>query len=199
MRSLRRVVVVLLAAAIAYPVWLGYLIWNQSHKDQYHWADAIVVLGAAQYNGSPSPVFKARLDHALYLYRQDLSDAIIVTGGKQPGDRFTEAQAATMYLVERGVPVGSILGENKGRNTLQSLENVWEIADDRGMSTVLLVSDPLHSQRVKTIATDLGFTHAYTSPDSYLDLHRSRLTKLAQLLHEIGSLGLYELYERWTH
>ena len=95
-------VVVLLIAA--YPVWLAFTIWRQSHRDELHRADAIVVLGAAQYNGVPSPVFKARLDHARFLYNNGYSHTVIVTGGKEPGDNFTEAQAARKYLESQGIP-----------------------------------------------------------------------------------------------
>src|ERR671914_98062 len=101
---LGRILTILLVAAVAYPLWLALQVWDQSRRDENHTADAIVVLGAAQYDGTPSPVFQARLDHAVYLYEQDFSDIVIVTGGKLPGDRFTEAEAGTNYLVDQGIP-----------------------------------------------------------------------------------------------
>lgn len=196
MKVLRRLLIAALIAAIAYPAWLSYRIWQQSHKDENHSADAIVVLGAAQYNGVPSPVLAARLDHALYLYRQGFATTIVVTGGKQVNDRFTEAEAGRRYLTARGVPDGRVLSEDRGRTTLESLRGVRDIADRAGIDTVVLVSDPLHSERIKRIAQDLGFAEAYTSPASYVDLNRSRITKAKELLHELGSLLLYELFER---
>jgi uncharacterized SAM-binding protein YcdF (DUF218 family) len=195
MRALRRVVVVLVVAAIAYPALLGYLIWEQSHHDELHSADAIVVFGAAQYDGKPSPVFKARLDHAAYLYRQGFSKTIVVTGGKQPGDRFTEAEAGRRYLSAEGIPAERIL-EGAGDTTLGNLESVKRLATGQGIRSLLLVSDPLHSERIKMMAGDLGFDDSYASPDSYLDLKRSRLTKAKELVHEIASLLAYQILRR---
>ena len=188
-----RLLAALLVAAIAYPAWLGYQVWRQSHQDENHSADAIVVLGAAQYNGTPSPIFKARLDQAAYLYKEGFSRTVIVTGGKQEGDQFTEAEAGELYLVERGVSSDHILNENNGRTSLESLENVWGIAQARRINSVLLVSDPMHSERIKRIALDLGFSNVYTSPASYTTLNRSRSTKARELLREVASIMAYEL------
>lgn len=192
----RRLVLVVIVAVLAYPAWLAFRVWDQSHDDEVRGADAIVVLGAAQYNGKPSPVLKARLDQATYLWEQDLSDFFIVTGGKQEGDRFTEAQASHMYLEEQGVPPENIFEEETGTTTLESLEQVKEIAAERGIDTVLLVSDPLHSERIKRMAHDLGFEEAYASPASYLNLNRSRETKVKELVREVGSLIIYEVLKR---
>jgi uncharacterized SAM-binding protein YcdF (DUF218 family) len=199
MKFVRRTIIAALVVVLllaAYPLWLGYQIWDSSHKDEVRHADAIVVLGAAQYDGTPSPVFQARLDHAAYLYNQDLSQTIIVTGGKQPGDRFTESQAGARYLESRGIPSKALLGEDRGRTTFESLTNVKKIADAHSIESLLLVSDPLHSERIKRMSHDLGFADAYTSPDSYVDLNRSRLTKVKELVHEVGSVIAYELLDR---
>ena len=196
MRSLRWVALILIAI-LAYPAWLGWQIWRQSLSDENQTADAIVVLGAAQYDGDPSPVFQARLDQAAYLYNEGFSTTIVVTGGKQEGDRFTEAEAGEMFLnAAHGIPTDDIVGETNGRTTLESLRAVKGIADDQGIDSVLLVSDPMHSERIKRIALDLGFEEAHTSPASYIELNRSRLTKAKELLHEIGSLLAYELLDR---
>ena len=196
MRLFRRLVLVVIVAMLAYPAWLAFRVWDQSHNDEVRSADAIVVLGAAQYNGKPSPVLKARLDQAAYLWEQDLSDFFIVTGGKQEGDRFTEAQTSHMYLEEQGVPAENILEEETGTTTLESLEQVRDIATERGIDSLLLVSDPLHSERIKRMAHDLGFEDAYTSPASYLNLNRSRETKVKELVREVGSLIVYEVLKR---
>lgn len=188
-----RLIVLTVVVLLAYPVWLGYQVWSQSHRDENHTADAIVVLGAAQYDGDPSPIFEARLKQAVYLFDEGFSDSLIVTGGKQPGDRFTEAGAGEAYLVAQGVPAEAITQEDNGRTTLQSMREVRRMADDLGLQSVLLVSDPLHSERLKRIAIDLGFEDAYTSPASYITLNRSRLTKARELVREVMSIIYYEL------
>lgn len=196
MRLFRRLILLLIVAVLAYPAWLAFRVWDQSHNDEVRGADAIVVLGAAQYNGDPSPILQARLDQATYLWEQDLSDYIIVTGGKQEGDQYTEAQASHMYLEDQGVPAENIFEEESGTTTLESLEHVRDIASERGIDSLLLVSDPLHSERIKRMAHDLGFDEAYTSPASYVNLNRSRQTKLKQLVREVGSLVVYEILKR---
>ena len=196
LRTLRRAVLVVLLAALVYPLWLGFRVWDQSHDDEVFRADAIVVLGAAQYNGVPSPVFKARLDHALYLYKEDLADKIIVTGGKRRGDRFTEAGTGAHYLVEEDVPAEAILAESLGTTTWESLKQARELAASNAIESALFVSDPLHSERIKRMATDLGFTEAYTSPADYTRLARSRETKLKELVHEVLSLLAYQILNR---
>ena len=194
---LTRVLLVILLLIAWYPAWLAFRIWSQSRQDEVHSADVIVVLGAAQYDGEPSPVFKARLDQAAYLYQEDLSDTVIVTGGKRPGDRFTEAHVAEDYLVEEhGIAEESVLQEEEGLTTFQSLSRVEEIAEDEGLDTALLVSDPMHSERVKRMALDLGFEEAYASWASYERLDRSRETKAKELLHEVTALLVYELFDR---
>lgn len=196
MRPLR-ILLVILVLVLWYPSWLAFRIWSQSHEDEVHSADVIVVLGAAQYNGDPSPVLKARLDQAAYLYAEDLSDTVIVTGGKRPGDRFTEAGVGEEYLVaNHAIPEENILQEPEGKTTYESLKAVREIAEDEGLDTALLVSDPMHSERIKRMALDLGFEEAYASWASYERLDRSRETKLKELLREVGALLVYELFDR---
>lgn len=188
-----RIVALAVVALLAYPVWLGFQIWDQSLSDENRSVDAIVVLGAAQYDGEPSPIYEARLRHADYLFKEGFSDTIVVTGGKQEGDRFTEAEAGESYLIDNGVPADRILLETEGRTTLESLKAVHAIAPAQAIDTVLLVSDPMHSERIKRIAYDLGFDDAWTSPASYLELNRSRATKFKELVREIASLLAYEL------
>jgi uncharacterized SAM-binding protein YcdF (DUF218 family) len=196
MRTLRRAILAVVLAALVYPLWLGFRVWDQSHDDEVFRADAIVVLGAAQYNGTPSPIFNARLDHTLYLYNEDLADKIIVTGGKREGDRFTEAGAGAQYLVEGDVPPSAILAESVGTTTYESLKEARALAVSNEIETALFVSDPLHSERIKRMATDLGFREAYTSPADYTRLERSRGTKLRELVHEVLSLLAYQFLQR---
>lgn len=119
-------------------------------------ADAIVVLGAAQYDGRPSPQLAARLDHVVTLWERGVAPWVVVTGGKQPGDRFTEAEASRRYLEERGVPPESILDELAGRTTFESLDATAAMLLDRGMDRVALVTDPYHAYRSRLIAEQLG-------------------------------------------
>ena len=193
---LRRILLVVLAVVIAYPIFLAFRIWQQSRIDEVRRADAIVVLGAAQYDGDPSPVFEARLEQAEYLYNEDLAPRIVVTGGRPEGDRFSESEVGRSFLVGQGVPDEAILSEDEGMTTLESLTNVHDMAADNGIDTVLLVSDPLHSERIKSIATDLGFDEAYASWTSYTRLNRSRETKLNELFHEVAALAAYEVLGR---
>lgn len=159
------------AAALAAILALGvvyygvslYQVWSTGRSDQARPVDAIVVLGAAQYDGRPSPILQARLDHALALYQQGLAPYVFVTGGNQPGDRFTEAEASAAYLVERGVPGEAILREDAGGSTWESMKNVAEQLDAAGLGRVLLVTDPYHSLRSRLVAEELGLT-AYVSP-----------------------------------
>lgn len=187
-----RIALLALVLLLLYPVWIGFQVWQQSHTDENRRADGIVVLGAAQYDGEPSQVFKARLDQAAFLFEEGLAPTVVVTGGKQEGDRFTEAEAGEMYLVEQGVPADRIVGETEGRTTFESLRAVSEMAADQGIQTILLVSDPLHLERIKRMALDLGFEDAFTSYASYERLNRSTTTKVKELIHEVGAIMVYE-------
>ncbi len=145
-------------------------VWLEGRHDGKRPADAIVVLGAAQYDGRPSRVLQARLDHALELWRDGYADVIVVTGGNQPGDRFTEATASANYLLARGVPDDQILREVSGGSSWESLAATAVFLDDRGIDRVILVSDPYHSLRIKGIASELGLDASVsptrTSPTS---------------------------------
>ncbi|MBA3416632.1 MAG: YdcF family protein [Chloroflexia bacterium] len=151
-----------LAATVA-GVLLIAAIYRQARTDQAGPAAAIVVLGTAQWNGRPGPVLRARLDHALDLYRQGLAPTLIVTGGSMPGDAYTEAEAAAAYLTEQGVPPGAILFENEGRDTWETMRGVARLAADDGLGRLLFVSDGFHLFRVKLMARDLGLA-ALVSP-----------------------------------
>jgi uncharacterized SAM-binding protein YcdF (DUF218 family) len=158
---------VALAAAVA--VLVGYYVvtvvqvWRAARADDARPSDAIVVLGAAQYDGTPSPAFAARLDHARDLYEDRVAPLIVVTGGKQPGDRFTEAAVGADYLIERGVPDAAILRETTSRNSWESLQASSRFLFPRGVERIVLVSDPFHSLRIRLTAEEIGFD-AVTSP-----------------------------------
>jgi len=161
-RIIRTVVLLVLIGVVYYGVTL-FQVWSVGRSDQARPVDAIVVMGAAQYDGTPSPQLQARLDHVVTLWGEGLADVVVVTGGNQPGDRFTEASASAQYLVSRGVPADAILQEDVSHNSYDSLVGVREVLRARGLDTVLLVSDPFHSLRIRLIAQELGLT-AYVSP-----------------------------------
>lgn len=142
-------------------------IYAQARDDEARQVDAIVVMGAAQYNGRPSPVLAARLDHALELYDQGYAPTIIVTGGKMEGDAYTEAGAGEQYLLDRGVPQHAILQEDRGEDTWQSMQAVGKIAEGRGIRTALIVSDGFHLFRSERMAEAVGLeAYGSAAPDS---------------------------------
>ena len=139
------------------------LVVRAGRTDEAAPVDAIVVLGAAQYDGRPSPQLAARLDHVVALWDRGLAERVVVTGGNQPGDRFTEASASREYLVARGVPASSILAEDASHNTYGSLAAVADLLRPLGVRRVLLVTDPFHTARSELIAGEVGLD-ARSSP-----------------------------------
>ena len=166
MSRFARVVGLLVAISSVYGSINLAQVWWVGRSDQATAVDAIVVLGVAQYDGRPSPQLQARLDHALTLLQEGAAPLVITTGGNQPGDRFTEAEASANYLINGlGIEYQAveILQENTGSTTRESLIGVRDIMKDRGLHSVLIVTDPYHSLRSRLIAQDLGLV-AYVSP-----------------------------------
>lgn len=153
----------LFALVVAYLLFTFAQVWYAARHDQARPAQAIVVFGTAQYNGTPSPVLAARLDHAVDLYRRRLAPVIVVTGGNQPGDRYTEASASANYLLGRGIPDKDVLREVSGTSSWQSLAAAASFLGDRSINQVLLVSDPFHSFRIRAMADELGL-EGHSSP-----------------------------------
>ncbi|GAA4939349.1 uncharacterized SAM-binding protein YcdF (DUF218 family) [Actinomycetospora succinea] len=167
-------------------------VWQLGRVDERQPVDMIVVLGAAQYDGRPSPVFRARLQHALELYEEGVAPRIITVGGAAAGDAFTEAQAGEQWLVENGVPGQALLPVDEGRDTYESFEAVAAVADQRGWSSAVLVSDPWHSLRSRTMADDVGLD-ATTSPTKRGPVVQTRETQLRYIVRETGALIYYHL------
>jgi uncharacterized SAM-binding protein YcdF (DUF218 family) len=163
---------ILAACAIAVVLGLGYYlvslaqVWTTGRADDDGPVDAIVVMGAAQYDGRPSPQLAARLDHVVELWPQGVAPLVVVTGGNIPGDRFTEAEASATYLAERGVPVDALLLENDGSTSYESLEAVADLLEARGLDEVLIVTDPYHALRSRLIAEEVGLDASVSSTDS---------------------------------
>jgi len=188
-RDLTRLLIAVVAVAALLGGYATFRIWEQGDRDERRQVDAIVVLGAAQYNGTPSPVFRARLEHAIALYRDGYAGVLFVTGGKAEGDRTTEAAAARQFAIENGVPATAILVEDEGRTTLESLRTVGAMLRERGTTSALFVSDRTHMLRVLRIARDEGL-EAYGSPTSTSpsDAAAGRFESAA---HELAALAVY--------
>jgi uncharacterized SAM-binding protein YcdF (DUF218 family) len=180
-------VVVIVVAGYA-----AYRIWDQAGRDERRAADAIVVMGAAQYDGRPSPLFAARLDHAIELFREGVAPRLIVTGGKREGDRTTEAASARDYAVHHDVPEDAILVEDTSRTTLQSIRGVVALMREAGLQSAVFVSDPTHMLRVLRMAADVGID-AYGSPTRTSPLERDPAGRIDAIVHELGALGVYFL------
>ena len=191
-RDLTRLAIAVVAAAAILGAYAAYRIWEQGDRDERRPAAAIVVLGAAQYNGRPSPVFRARLEHAVSLYHEGLAPLLVVTGGKAEGDRTTEAAAARQFAIEHGVPDEAILVEDEGRTTLESLQAVGQMLRDRKITTALFVSDRAHMLRVLRIAHDEGLV-GYGSPTTTSPSDQTFGHRLEATTHELAALAVYFL------
>lgn len=152
-------------------------------RDNARPADAIVVLGAAQYDGRPSPVLKSRIDHALKLFERKLAPRLIVTGGRGEGDTTSEAAVARIYALRRGVPDSAILLESTGRTTEESIRGVAAILEARDLTTAVMVSDPAHMFRLWVLAHRFGVT-PYTSPTQSTTINPSRRARLRYMFQE---------------
>lgn len=190
---IRRIATLLLvgiAGALIAAGWMTYRIWDTGNRDDPGSADAIVVLGAAQYNGRPSAILRSRLDHALELFEAGRAPYLVVTGGKAEGDRTTEAATARTYALEHGVPAEAILVEDEGRTTQDSLRRVAAILHAGGLSSAIFVSDRTHMLRVLRIASDEGIT-VLGSPTSTSPTDATLANRFEATIHEIGGLALY--------
>lgn len=180
---LRRFALALLAGVLLAWMTSTVLVAVWSQRDASRPAAAIVVLGAAQYVGRPSPVLKARLDHAIALYKNGLAPVLVVTGGKGPRDTTSEAEASYVYAVRQGVPDTAILVESAGRTSDESMRAVASMMHARGMHDAILVSDPFHMLRLQVLATHFGIT-PYTSPTQTSPISANRELVVEYVLSE---------------
>jgi uncharacterized SAM-binding protein YcdF (DUF218 family) len=193
--SARRVLTIILATVIS--LWvisaLAVLVW--SSRDEARPAQAIVVLGAAQYAGRPSPVLRARLDHALDLWNHHFSSLLILTGGTGSGDTTSEAAVGRTYARKHGVPDSAIVEENEGRTTSESMRAVAGILEARGLQSALLVSDPFHMLRLRILARRFGFT-PYTSPTRTSPISPNREERWKYIFSESIKAPMAFFFER---
>jgi uncharacterized SAM-binding protein YcdF (DUF218 family) len=185
------------AVVTAFALWVisaaAVLIW--SSRDEAQPAQAIVVLGAAQYAGRPSPVLRARLDHALDLWNRHLASLLILTGGTGSGDITSEAAVGRTYAKRHGVPDSAILVESEGRTTSESMKAVAGMLEVRGLQSALLVSDPFHMLRLRILARRFGFT-PYTSPTRTSPISPNREERWKYIFSESLKAPLAFFFER---
>jgi uncharacterized SAM-binding protein YcdF (DUF218 family) len=189
--------IVTIGMVTVFTLWLisaaAVLVW--SSRDEARPAQAIVVLGAAQYAGKPSPVLRARLDHALDLWNRHLASLLILTGGTGSGDTTSEAAVGRKYAKKHGVPDSAILVENEGRTTSESMRAVAGILEVRGLQSALLVSDPFHMLRLRILARRFGFT-PYTSPTRTSPISPNREERWKYMFSESIKAPMAFFFER---
>jgi uncharacterized SAM-binding protein YcdF (DUF218 family) len=196
---MRRILLGLLVVVLAYFALTTFLVASWMGKDERPRADAIVVLGAAQYNGRPSAIYRARLEHAVDLWNARAAPLVVFTGGKEPGDRYTEGGSGARWAVEHGVPAAATLTEETSRTTYENLAGAKRVLERRGSRAgrvrVIVVSDPFHMYRAVEQAHDLGLD-AYPSPTRTSPLSASKLELTESVLREDLAIGGYMLAGR---
>jgi uncharacterized SAM-binding protein YcdF (DUF218 family) len=173
----------------------GIRVWYAARQDHRPASDTIVVLGASQFDGRPSAVFRARLEHAAALFQAGVAPRVVTVGGSQPGDRFTEAAAGRNFLIDIGVPASRIVAVPIGGNTLSSLRAVSDVLDGHGWATAIVVTDPWHSLRAGRIARDEGID-AETSPTRSGPVVQDRGTELRYIARETMAFLYYRMFRR---
>jgi len=191
---MRRILLGLLVLVLAYFAVTTFLVASWMGKDERPPADAIVVLGAAQYDGRPSAIFRARLERAVELWNAKAAPLLVVTGGKEPGDRFTEGGSGARWAVGRGVPASAKLVEESSRTTYGNLAGAKRALEANGPKDrrlrIIVVSDPFHMYRAVKQAHDLGLD-AYPSPTRTSPLSASKLKLTESVLREDLAIGGY--------
>lgn len=190
-KVVRRVLAAVVLVALVLVAGTATRVWWVARQDDRRPSDVIVVLGASQFNGRPSAVLQARLDHAKTLYDAKVAPLVITVGGAAPGDRFTEAAAGQSYLEKHGVP--GVLAIGEGRNTLQSMQALDRLMTARGWHTAVLVTDPWHCLRSRRMATDLGID-AVTSPTRSGPSVHTRGTEARYIARETAAYLYYRVF-----
>jgi uncharacterized SAM-binding protein YcdF (DUF218 family) len=192
-KTVRRIAALLvIVPALVIAVTASRVWWVARQDDRGH-ADAIVVLGASQYDGRPSAVFRARLEHAASLFEQEVAPRVVTLGAGAPGDRFTEAGAGARFLQANGVT--SVVAVPEGRDTLQSMKALDRLFRERGWDSAVIVTDPWHALRSRRMARDLGID-AHTSPTRHGPAVRTRGTEARYIARETAAYLYYRLFHR---
>jgi len=175
-------------------VWVFAQIFLTRCIDNAEKADAIAVLGAAEYAGRPSPVFEARLNHAFDLYKKEMAPFIITTGGKFPGEKLSEGEVGAKYLAAKNIPSEKILIDKDSLTTKQSIARIKEIAEAKNLKKIILVSDPFHMYRAKVIAEDLGM-EVTLSPTRESPIKENTLLEFKYMAREMTLVILHMLFD----
>lgn len=191
MRQLIKPFLILFLISTATPAFLMWRVVRFSEQDQTQQADAAIVLGAGVFRGRPSPVLRARIDHAVGLYNAGTVDKIIFTGGIGRNDTLSEAQVSANYAIGRGVAENDILLEDKSTSTVENLRFAKEIGEAAELDNYLIVSTPYHMLRATWIARDIGL-EASSSP-TQSTRWRSDRTRQVALVQETISISLYSV------
>jgi len=181
-----------LLSALGWCVWVYIQIEHYAYEDQAAPADVICVFGAAEYAGRPSPVLRARLDHALALYEHGIAPVVLTLGGSAPGDAFSEGQVGLAYLEANGVPEKAIIAETKSRDTEEQAQRIVDIAQANGYKRVVIVSDPTHLFRIRQICLRDGL-EVLTSPRPQVAAVGSA-SEWEQVWHEIVAYTLWRMH-----
>jgi uncharacterized SAM-binding protein YcdF (DUF218 family) len=189
------VVLALVLAAVLLVVSTALAIWWTAREDSHPRSDAIVVLGSAQYNGRPSSIFAARLEHARALFDQGVAPVVVTVGGNRAGDNFTEAEAGRDYLAGEGVPAKALLAVPRGVDTLESMKDVAEVFHERGWRTAVLVTDPWHVMRAERMANDSGID-AVSSPTRQGPAVQTRTTQFLYIIRETAAYLVYRVTDQ---
>ena len=189
---LTRVAGAAVLAAVLFVASTALAIWWTARQDSTPPSDGIVVLGSAQYNGVPSSIFEARLEHAIDLYEDGVAPVIVTVGGKAAGDQFSEAEAGRDYLARAGVPAGALLAVPEGADTLESMRAVGAAFAERGWHRAVLVTDPWHAMRAQRMGEDAGM-EAESSPTRQGPAVQTRDTQFRYILRETAAYLLYRL------
>ncbi|HEY7488876.1 MAG TPA: YdcF family protein [Streptosporangiaceae bacterium] len=185
-----RAILMIVAIVLLTPLAVASRVWYDARQDSHPKSDAIIVLGAAQYNGRPSPTLEWRLIHALKLYKEGVAPAIVTVGGKRPGDKYTEAGTGREWLIDHGVPASKVVAVAEGSDTLDSLKAVGHTYKRLHWHSGVIVTDPWHALRSRTMAGDNGIKAA-VSPTRSGPSVQTRDTQFHYIVRETGGYLWY--------
>ena len=190
MKFIKRLIAILALSFFVYFVVNAIRIYNYSTQYSEEKSDVAIVLGAAINNGTPSPVFRERINHSIYLYKKGVVKKLIYTGGKGKGQVQTESEVAKSYAIHKGVKKEDILIEEKSKNTVENLSEAKKIMDSNKLKNALLISDPFHMKRGVMYAENNDI-HYKPSPTK-TSMYKSKMSKFFQLMYESFFYSLSE-------